>query len=71
MPCKKIRNGFICFNKIDFTCPHCGLEYYDSEDKYVNRCNKNKSGYTTIKCTCKQRFGMTYNYMGSAVSFSL
>ena len=59
----------ISFAKIDFKCPYCGKEYSDIDDKYVNRCNKNKNGCTNIKCRCGKRFGMTYNIMCHAVSF--
>jgi len=59
----------ISFAKIDFNCPYCGKEYSDSEDVYVNRCNKNKDGCAKIKCSCNKNFYMTYDYMGKAVSF--
>jgi len=54
---------------IDFTCPKCKKVYSDGEDKYLNRCNKNKNGCAKIKCDCGQLFYMTYNYKGDAVSF--
>ena len=54
---------------IDFACPKCQKIYSDSEDKYLNRCNKNKNGYAKIKCNCGQSFYMTYSYKGDAVSF--
>ena len=53
----------------NFACPKCKKVYSDSEDKYLNRCNKNKNGCTKIKCDCGQSFYMTYNYKGDAVSF--
>ena len=56
---------------VAFNCPHCKKDYNDLNDKYLNRCNKNKSTYTTIKCECGNRFGMTYNYMGNAVAFKI
>lgn len=56
---------------INFNCPHCKKEYSDNNDIYLNRCNKNKSGYTRIKCECKKVFGMTYNYKGDTVGFNL
>jgi hypothetical protein len=62
---------FINFAKIDFNCPHCNKEYLDLDDKYLNRCNKNKSCCTTITCECENKFGFTYNYRGDAVSFKL
>ena len=71
MKCLKLNNGFICLSGTDFKCPYCGKEYSDIDDKYLDRCNKNKSGTTKIKCDCKESFGMTYNYMGDAVSFKL
>ena len=66
----QIQNGFIDFAKTDFKCPACKKEYNDYDDKYVNRCNKNKTGITKVKCECGKSFWMTYNYMGDAVSFN-
>lgn len=54
---------------IDFSCPKCKKVYSDNRDVYLNRCNKNVSGYTKIKCDCGTKFYMTYNYKGEAVSF--
>lgn len=71
MPCIEIENGIICFANVNFKCPHCGKEYNDSEDKYLDRCNKNRSGCTRILCSCGIYFGMTYGYMGNAVGFKL
>ena len=59
------------FSKIDFKCPYCGKDYNDINDKYVNRCNNNKSGITRITCECNNKFYMTYNYKSEAVSFKL
>lgn len=61
----------ITFAKIEFLCPYCEKPYKDDEDVYLNRCNNNKSGYTTIKCECEIRFGMTYDITGKAVSWKL
>ena len=61
----------ISFAKVDFNCPHCKKEFSDINDKYLERCNKNKNGCTTITCECENKFGMTYNFMGHAVSFAL
>ncbi len=65
----QIENGFIDFAKTDFKCPNCEKQYNDRNDKYLNRCETNKSGCTKIKCECGKPFFMTYNYMGDAVSF--
>ena len=57
--------------KINFECPHCKTQYLDDEDKYLDRCNKNKFGYTTIKCRCGMKFGMTYDIQSDAIGFEL
>lgn len=62
-------NVHIRFTKIDFKCPFCNKNYSDTDDKYLNRCNKNKSGYTKINCTCNRSFFLTYDYMGNIISF--
>ena len=69
MTCAKIGNGFICFANTKFNCPHCEKEYNDNDDKYLNRCNKNKNGITKINCDCGKSFYMTYDYKGNATSF--
>lgn len=60
---------FIDFANINFECPNCGKKYCDENDKYLNRCNKNKSGITKINCSCGNPFFMTYDYKGDAQSF--
>jgi hypothetical protein len=67
----KVKNGYIKLARIDFCCPHCQKQHNDRDEKYLRRCNRNKSGYTVIKCQCGKSFGMTYNYMGDAVGFYL
>jgi hypothetical protein len=64
-------NGIICMSKIDFQCPYCRKQYSDSDEKYLNRCNANKSNYTKIKCTCGKTFGLTYDIRSDAVGFPL
>lgn len=69
--CVKIPNGFLTLSKIDFKCPYCLKQYEDDDDIYLNRCNKNKSNFTKIKCTCDNKFGFTYDITGTARSFKL
>lgn len=71
MTCYPIKGGFMCLSNVGFNCLHCKKKYDDLADKYLNRCNKNISGYTEIKCSCGKRFGMTYNIKNDAVSFKL
>ena len=65
----QIKNGFIDFAKTDFKCPTCEKQYNDRDDKYLDRCQNNKSGITKVKCECGKPFFMTYNYKVDAVSF--
>jgi transposase-like protein len=65
----QIKNGFIDFAKTDFKCPNCKKEYNDTDDKYLEKCERNKSGCAKIKCDCGKPFFMTYDCMGDAVSF--
>jgi transcription elongation factor Elf1 len=68
--CVSIPGGVLTLSNIAFKCPHCEHPYTDADDVYLKRCNKNKSGYTTIRCkSCGKRFNMTYNMQGDAVSF--
>ena len=60
------------YAKIDFKCPYCDMQYSDSDDKFLNRCNKSKDFCTRTKCTkCKNLFRVTYNIMGNIVSFKI
>lgn len=71
MTCITIPNGILCMAKTDFKCPFCLQSYQDDNEKYLNRVNTNKSGYTKIKCPCGETFGMTYDIKGDAVGFKL
>lgn len=62
---------YLSLSNINFECPYCAKSYSDDDDKYLNRCNKNSSGYTRIKCDCKNIFGMAYDIKCQAVSFKL
>ena len=61
----------ICIANVHFQCPYCGAEYNDENDKYLKRIAKNQLNYTTIRCNCNQRFGMTYDHIGNAVAFKM
>ena len=61
----------LTFSSINFKCPYCGEKYSDANDKYLNKCNNNKSGCTKIKCSCGKRFGFTYDCKGDAITFEL
>ena len=62
---------FLDFANTGFKCPNCDKKYSDIKGIYLDKCNANKSGYTKIKCSCGNKFGMTYNFCGNAVSFFL
>jgi hypothetical protein len=61
----------VSFSDVNFKCPHCDKDHDDRDDKYLDKCNANKSGYTKIKCTCGETFGMTYDMMTNAIGFEL
>lgn len=69
MSCYNINNGTLCMANINFDCPKCHKAYSDLDEKYLNRCNRNRNGCTLVKCTCGQSFYVTYNYMGDIVTF--
>jgi hypothetical protein len=65
-------NGWIhiSISNVDFKCPYCQEQYSDKEDKYLNRIQRGKQGYTKIKCRrCGDKFGMAYDSRCNAVSF--
>jgi len=45
-------------------------EYVDEDDKYLDKINRNKQGYTTLTCECGKRFGVAYDRNG-LVAFKL
>jgi hypothetical protein len=69
MHCIRIYNGIVCLSGVDFSCPFCGKVY--SDEKYLDRIEQNKCGYTKVRCDCGERFGVTYNYMSEMVTFKL
>ena len=71
MTCIPMNRGFICFAKIEFSCPYCKAIYFDANETMLDRINKNKCGYTKVKCKCGERFGLTGDYSGDFVTFKL
>jgi len=70
--CIPIKDGWLTLARINFECPNCGNQYQDKDDKYLDKVNKNRSGYTRINCDrCSERFGITYDITGDAVGFTL
>jgi hypothetical protein len=68
MTCTKINGGILCMGNIVFLCPKCGKTYSDTDEKYLDRCNRNQNGCARIKCECGQLFHMTYIH-NKAISF--
>jgi len=71
MSCHELKDGFVCLFDIDFLCPHCNKKYEDFNDKYSNRINNNKKCFTTVKCECGNKFGLTYDITGKFQSYKL
>jgi hypothetical protein len=71
MPCIEITGGILCISNIEFHCPHCNEQYWDAGERYLTKVNVNKCGYTKIRCSCGETFGMTYSINGGAVGFIL
>jgi len=63
--------GILCTIEIEFQCPYCGLDITDENNKLQSRINRNKKVYTTIKCLCGNRIGVTYDFKGDLVGFKL
>ena len=64
----RIKNGFLDFDNTNFNCKCCNKQYNDNDNKFVERCNKNKKSKTKIKCDCGNVFFVTYNYIGECVT---
>ena len=62
MSCTKIKDEIVCIGDDSFHCPHCGKEYND--EKYTDRINRNKSGYTRVYCECEKAFDVVVDSLG-------
>ena len=62
---------FLEVAKIDFKCPFCGKQYSDDNEIYLDRINRNISGYTKKTCECGNKFGIACDITGDMVSFKL
>ena len=65
----EFKHFFIDFAKSDFTCPHCKKIHDDTELKYFDRINRNKSWITKVNCECGKPFKLTVNYKGEFQTF--
>lgn len=65
----RIKGGFLTLGETDFNCPYCGKKHDDTDNKYLDRVNKNLSNTTKVKCECKEVFLLTYDMTGKAKSF--
>lgn len=54
---------------IHFNCPYCNKQYNDVDDKLYSKIDKNKSWITSKKCTCGNKFYITYDFKGNLVAF--
>ena len=62
MNCTKIKDEIVCIGDDSFHCPHCWKEY--SDEKYCNRINRNKWGYTRVYCSCGKPFNIAISFAG-------
>lgn len=66
-----MNRAFIKMANIEFTCPYCLKQYDDADEKYLNRLNRNKSGYTQKTCECGKTFGIAFEIIGKVIGFKL
>lgn len=52
----------MCIGDDSFRCPHCAKVYDD--EKYIDRINRNKSGYTRVYCSCGKTFNLFVDTFG-------
>ena len=69
--CVGTSTAILCFGGIDYNCPYCGSEYSDGNDCILDRINRSRKGYTSLKCGCGKRFGVAVDYTGQLVGFAL
>jgi hypothetical protein len=61
--------GKVAFSSYDFDCPYCKKVYSDKDSTYLGRVNRNRKKSASIMCECGNRFHMTYDYIGNAMSY--
>lgn len=54
---------------IHVNCPYCNKQYNDEDDTLYKRIYNNKSGITSKKCSCGNKFYITYDFKGNLVAF--
>lgn len=67
MSCIQIEDEIVCIGDNSFHCPHCGKEYND--EKYTDRIDRNKWGYTRVYCLCGKPFNVTFGFAGEMHTF--
>ncbi len=67
----KTNLGFIDFSNETFECPYCKIKHTDINGKYYKSILRNKKGYTTTKCSCNNKIGITVDYQSDFVGFKL
>lgn len=67
MSCIPIKDGILYTYNDSFHCPHCEKEYND--EKYIDRINRNKWGYTRVYCSCGKPFNVTISFTGEMYTF--
>ncbi len=68
----RLLNGdFLDLANLEFECPYCNKIHNDYDEKLNNKMDKNKCGYTKIKCDCGEKIGVSVNMMGDMVGFKL
>ena len=58
----KVGYEIVCIGNDSFLCPHCGKVY--NGEKYTDRINRNKSGYTRVYCECGKLFDVVVDSSG-------
>jgi uncharacterized C2H2 Zn-finger protein len=58
----KVEDEIVCVGDDSFHCPHCGKVY--NGEKYTDRINRNKSGYTRVYCECRKLFDVVIDSLG-------
>ena len=54
---------------IHFNCPYCNKQYNDADDTFYKRIYNNKSCITSKKCSCGNKFYITYDFKGNLIAF--
>jgi predicted RNA-binding Zn-ribbon protein involved in translation (DUF1610 family) len=66
-------NGIIhiCFAKIDYKCPVCGIVKSDTDERIYRKIDKSRTTSAIEKCECGIKFRIVVDYTGAYQTYQI